>query len=86
MSRPLIASLVLRRPDVCTLLGFSNSTLHRLMACGDFPQPRKLGDRSVAWLRSECEAWLGARPTSDILPPSSIVARMQAAADAKVAA
>ncbi len=69
MPRPLITPICLRRPDVCSLLGVSDSTLQRLVARGDFPPPRRIGGRCVAWLHSEVMSWTAARPVSDNLPP-----------------
>ena len=69
MTRQAIVPLGLRRDEVSSLVGLSNATVHRLVARGEFPPPRKLGERSVCFIRSEVEAWLAARPVSDILPP-----------------
>jgi prophage regulatory protein len=68
-SKPPSDSLALRSPELCALVGVSPRTVHRLVARGEFPPPRKLGDRCVAWLRSEVETWLAARPISDIPSP-----------------
>jgi prophage regulatory protein len=38
-----------------------DSTLYYLMNKGDFPKPLKLGKRTVAWKRSEIEAWIQSR-------------------------
>lgn len=48
----------LRRREVCTCTGLSYSTIRRLERRGAFPCRRRLGPRSVGWLRSEVEAWL----------------------------
>jgi prophage regulatory protein len=63
------ASLVLRRRDVTALIGVSDATIVRLVARREFPAPRKLGERSVGWLRTEVETWVAARPISDIPSP-----------------
>jgi prophage regulatory protein len=60
--------LGLRKPAVCELVGFSPATLVRLVARGEFPAPRKIGDRSVAWSRAEVEQWFASRPVSDLMP------------------
>ena len=39
----------------------SNSTLYYMMNRDEFPKPVKLGARSVAWKRSEVEAWINSR-------------------------
>jgi len=42
----------LRRHEVTALIGLSAATLQRLCARGEFPAPRKLSERSVAWDRA----------------------------------
>jgi prophage regulatory protein len=69
MSRPPIVSLALRREEVSALVGLSLSSVQRLIARGEFPAPRKVGSRSVAWSRAEVEAWFASRPVSDLPPP-----------------
>lgn len=39
-------------------LGLSRSTIHRLKACGDFPQPIQISRRRVAYRVSEVREWL----------------------------
>jgi len=61
----------LRRREVCSCTGLSYSTIRRLELQGDFPRRRRLGPRSVGWLRSEVETWLtdaapaGSDPVAD---------------------
>ena len=62
-------SLGLRREEAAQLVGLSPATMQRLIVRGEFPAPRKLCDRSVAWSRREIEAWFDSRPVSDLLPP-----------------
>ena len=53
---------LLRKPDVKEMVGnMPDSTLYYLMNQGDFPKPLKLGKRTVAWKRSEIEAWIQSR-------------------------
>ena len=53
---------LLRKPEVQKMAAnMSNSTLYYLMNTGDFPKPVRLGKRSVAWKRSEIEAWIQSR-------------------------
>ena len=40
----------------------SHSTVYRMMRAGGFPQPIKLGGKSVRWYESEIESWLASRP------------------------
>lgn len=38
--------------------GFSKSSIYRMMARGDFPQPAKKIGRSVRWRQSAVQAWV----------------------------
>lgn len=57
----MMATAFLRLPDVIKATGVPRSTLYRLISNGDFPQPIKLGERSVAWSSAEIEAWMARR-------------------------
>jgi len=39
--------------------GKSRSTIYRWSRDGILPKPRKIGPNSIAWLRSEIDAWVG---------------------------
>jgi predicted DNA-binding transcriptional regulator AlpA len=47
--------------EVLAILGFSKSTLYRLIGAGQFPKPFKLGLRINAWRVETIEAWLAAK-------------------------
>lgn len=49
---------VLKRPVVSELTGLPRSTLYALIKRNLFPKPVKIGDRSVAWVKSEVDAWI----------------------------
>ena len=53
---------LLRRKEVETRCGIARTTIYRLMRCGQFPEPLKVGPRAVRWLESEIETWLAERP------------------------
>ena len=53
---------MLRREEVQDRTGLSRSAIYRLMREGDFPPPRRLGQRAVRWRESDLEAWLASRP------------------------
>ena len=53
---------LLRREDVEARTALSRSAIYRLMRCGEFPLPLKIGPRAVRWSASEIEAWLAGRP------------------------
>lgn len=38
--------------------GFGKSWIYSLIAAGKFPKPISLGDRAVAWLESDIDAWI----------------------------
>ncbi|WP_158742782.1 AlpA family phage regulatory protein [Acidisphaera sp. L21] len=52
----------LRYPEVVRRTGFCRSSIERLVRTSDFPAPRKIGERAVAWLESEVTAWMQSRP------------------------
>jgi prophage regulatory protein len=56
-----IAQELLRRKQILELLGVSHSTLYSWMDAGKFPRPIRIGENSIAWLRTEIEAWLEQR-------------------------
>lgn len=51
----------LRRQAVEAKVGMSCSTIYKLIAKGAFPRPVRLGDKAVAWLESEVDAWIASR-------------------------
>jgi prophage regulatory protein len=53
---------IIREPKVLELVGAGRSTVRMWEKEGSFPQRRKIGKRSVGWLKSEIEAWLSSRP------------------------
>ena len=58
---------LLRRPEVESRTGLSRSSIYSLMDQGEFPRPRRIGKRAVAWLETDVEHWLGARVEADPL-------------------
>ena len=53
---------ILRRPEVLDRVGFSQSTLYRLMELGAFPRPVRISTRATGWRSDEVEEWLASRP------------------------
>ena len=51
-----------RIAQVCQMLLVSRSTLWRWSTQGLFPPRRNLGPNSVAFLKSEVDAWIESRP------------------------
>lgn len=52
-------------------LSLSVTTLEVLQQRGEFPRPRQVSDRRVAYLVSELTEWMHSRPVSDLLPPAN---------------
>lgn len=59
-----LAALVLRKRELCKLLGISPATLDRQRARGDFPAPIKLGEQAVGWTMASVQAWIDSRPVA----------------------
>lgn len=53
-----------RRTEVLERTGLSNSTLYYFITEGTFPKPVRLGKRTVAWKKSELDAWIDSREYS----------------------
>jgi len=67
-------------PDgAAQFVALSVSTLEKLVRQGDFPRPRKVSDRRVAYLVRELIEWMESRPVSDLLPPANTGAKKGAA-------
>ena len=64
---PWVASgeALLRLAAVERMTGLSSSTIYRMMPEGRFPRPRRVGERAVAWLRSELVAWIDSLSPAD---------------------
>ena len=56
---------LLRRPEVEKLTGLSRSSIYALMDRGEFPRPRRIGQRAVAWDEAALERWLATREVAD---------------------
>ena len=56
---------LLRRPEVEKLTGLSRSSIYALMDRGEFPRPRRIGQRAVAWDAATLERWLATREVAD---------------------
>lgn len=52
---------LIRKPEVLHLVGFAHSSLYRAMEKEGFPQPVKIGARSVAWRENEVIEWIDSR-------------------------
>jgi prophage regulatory protein len=52
---------ILRRPELCRLVGLGYTTIHRMIRAGDFPSPIPLGPKAVGWRSDEVQEWIDAR-------------------------
>ncbi len=52
---------LLRRPEVEARTGLSRSSIYAMMERGEFPRPRRIGQRAVAWDEATIEDWLATR-------------------------
>ena len=55
------SSILIRFPEVQSMVGLSRTTIWRLERKGKFPARKKLGENSVAWLKEEVEKWIQTR-------------------------
>ncbi|WP_371827392.1 helix-turn-helix transcriptional regulator [Cupriavidus sp. KK10] len=65
MIRPFYVDL----PTVAAIVSLSETSVQKLVREEQFPKPRTVSSRRVAWLVREVEEWAEARPVSDLLPP-----------------
>ena len=52
---------LIKKNEVMEMCGISSSTLYRLIKSGQFPNPVKTSERSVAWIENEVEQWIDSR-------------------------
>lgn len=57
------------RVEAAEFVGIGQTTLEKLVRKDEFPKPRMLSNKRVAWLVRELEAWAESRPVSTMLPP-----------------
>ena len=53
----LIKPMLVRLPDVCTLVGVRRPTIYKYVKLGTFPKPIKIGSASL-WSLEEVENWI----------------------------
>ena len=51
----------MRLPEVKSVTGLSKSSIYDLIQANSFPAPVPLGERTVAWVRSEVQEWAAER-------------------------
>ncbi|MEI7253538.1 helix-turn-helix transcriptional regulator [Dickeya dadantii] len=52
---------LIRLPEVQRRTGYSKAWLYRLISQDRFPQPVKIGSRSIAFVESEIDDWINQR-------------------------
>ncbi|MGX5835748.1 dipicolinate synthase [Aeromonas piscicola] len=52
---------LLRLSEVLERTGYSRSWIYRLISDNSFPQPIKIGSRSIAFVENEVEGWINQR-------------------------
>ena len=52
---------IIKLPEVKSRSGLGRSSIYEAISRGEFPQPIKLGPRSVGWVESEIDHWLSLR-------------------------
>jgi len=50
------------------LTSMTRDSIYRLARAGQFPAPRKLSERSSAWLETEVREWIESRPRAQLKP------------------
>jgi prophage regulatory protein len=65
---PAIVELIPGWAGICAEVHKSRVQLWRLVRAGQFPQPIETGGNSLAWIRSEVEAWKTSRPRRTYRP------------------
>lgn len=58
-------------PETAKYIALSESTVQNLVRKSEFPKPRLLSGRRVAWLVREVDAWAEDRPVAELLPPAN---------------
>ena len=44
------------------MTGLSRSPLYRRLATGEFPEPVRIGPKSIRWREDDVERWVNSRP------------------------
>lgn len=70
-----VKPLYIDLPTVAGMVSLSTDSVQRQVREENFPKPRQIGPRRVAWLVREVEQWAEERPVSQILPPENTARR-----------
>ena len=64
MTQKATTDRLVTRDEVERLTGLGRSHVYRAMREGRFPEPLRVGPKSVRWRLSEIEAWIASLPRS----------------------
>lgn len=79
-----MAGLLYTKDELPAVVKLSLGTIEKLIRAGEFPAPRKMSEKRVAWLESELRAWAEALPVSDLPPPPNTGAKKQRSSKASL--
>lgn len=66
-------AVLVRLPDLMTLLGVSKSTVYHLLKSDpNFPKPLRLTGKAIAWPVAEVHAWIATRPRGTVEEPQQM--------------
>ena len=60
---------IMRKGEVCGVLGLSKSTIYAMIKDGRFPAPTRIGQRASGWPESKVSKWIADR-VAGIQPPA----------------
>ncbi len=58
----VVENRALKLKEVIGLISLSSATIYRMISCGEFPRPARVGQRATRWRSDEIEEWLASRP------------------------
>jgi len=60
-NKEMMSTKLIRLPEVRRRVPLIRSTIYLLASRGEFPKPVSIGQRAVAWIESEVDAWAKAK-------------------------
>ena len=58
----LTSNTFLRIPDVVKHVGLCKASIYNLISDNNFPKPKQLSKRAVAWHSEDIKDWINSRP------------------------
>ncbi|PJX60955.1 dipicolinate synthase, partial [Klebsiella sp. E-Nf3] len=56
-----MSKTLIRMPEAIRRTGYGKAWLYKLISQGRFPQPVKIGSRSIAFVEGEVDEWINQR-------------------------